>query len=75
MAKFQISTSFSFFRWRNRSKYRLIVCAGAVCSLIVSGALTVGFTSVSMNNYPGGHAFSALHRIVNTTNETKLSEY
>jgi alpha-1,6-mannosyltransferase len=58
--------------WKNRRKLPVFVRLGAVCSLLVSFGVALCFLSVSRHNYPGGHAMSLLHRLVDRDTEMKL---
>lgn len=60
------------FRWKNRHKFPLFVPVSAGCGLVFSFCLAMCFLSVSRHNYPGGHAFSLLHQLVDQHTETKL---
>ena len=60
------------FRWKNRHKLPIFISLGAACSLLISFGLSLCFLSVSRHNYPGGHAMSLLHQLVDSDTELKL---
>ena len=64
----------SFLSWKNRNKLPLFVPLGAVAGLVVSFGVALCFLSVSLHNYPGGHALSQLHRLVDRDTELKMGE-
>lgn len=45
-----------------------------VCSLLLSCVMTLCFLHVSRHNYPGGHALSHLHTLVDSDMQQRLGE-
>ena len=63
-----------YCRWINRHKYPVVVMVGVVLSLVLTALISLVFLQVSRHNYPGGHAFSHLHCMVDDRIELKLGK-
>lgn len=61
-------------RWINRHKFPLYIPVGVVSSLLLTGVVSLCFLHVSRHNYPGGHALSCLHTLVDDDMEHKLGK-
>ena len=52
----------------------MYVPVGVVCSLFLMGVVSLCFLHVSRHNYPGGHAFSRLHTLVDADMDQALGK-
>ncbi len=52
----------------------MYIPVGVVCSLFLTGVVSLCFLHVSRHNYPGGHALSRLHTLVDADTEQTLGE-
>lgn len=80
---YQIVSSWSFTcsvelclpcRWHNWQKLPVTVLVTTLAGLFLSCGFTACYLQVSRYNYPGGHAFSKLHSLINSSLDNSLSE-
>ena len=61
-------------RWHNWRKLPFTVLVTVMAGLLLSCGFTACFLHISRYNYPGGHAFSTLHSLINSSLDNSLSQ-
>ena len=61
-------------RWHNWRKFPITIPMTVMAGLLLSCGFTACHLHISRYNYPGGHAFSKLHTLINSSLDSSMSE-